>query len=204
MTLDTIFDHCYDYLDQSPDCTNYAAVLASAKKSNARGPAPLAKKDAGHVAAHLPEMDEYKGDGTAKLVSALTENYQLLDWWNAYDDDTPSGEGFKDATASSLLVGPGAPFTSKTGRAGFFYLRNGLTYAPHNHAPDEIYAILAGQADFWSESDGWRRAGPGEIIHTPSWSWHGMKTQNGPVLILWAWTGGGLDTEPSFEGAPNW
>lgn len=204
MTQSKIFEQSKSYLQGFSDCNVYADIFAAAAPSATRSPAPLAKKDASNVVSHIKELQGQAVDRSAELVDTLISRPTSLDWWNAYDDDTPSGQGFSESTAASLLVGPGAPYTCDTGRSGFFYLRQGLTYLPHNHEPDEIYAVVAGRASFWSESGGWRIAGAGEIIHTPRWSWHGMKTDLGPVLILWAWVGAGLDTEPGFKGAPNW
>lgn len=39
---------------------------------------------------------------------------------------------------------PGAAFDPEHGRMGFYFLRDEIEYAPHAHAPREIYAILSG------------------------------------------------------------
>jgi quercetin dioxygenase-like cupin family protein len=204
MLLDTTLKLAQAFLRTLADCEDYAEILSQAQPNSIRGKAPLAKEDASEVVAQISEVAHLTSPKTRALATSVIDRHDKLEWWNAYDKETPSGDNFSSSTAAALLVGPGAPFDYAKGRAGFFFLRQGLTYAPHNHKPNEIYAILAGEAEFWSESDGWRTAGAGEVIHTPTWSWHGMTTQKGPILILWAWGGDGLDTAPGFEQAPNW
>ena len=174
-----------------PDCAAYLPALDGPIAP--KGAAALATGSANGVFAHLPEMAALATPETQALTDAVIAARDDLDWWSAYADDDPKpGANYQQRTCSCLYTGDGA-----AGRSGFFFLRQGVEYAPHAHGPDEIYAIIAGRARFWTEA-GWREAGAGEVIHTPSWSWHGMTTPDGPVLILWAWRGVDLDSPPRF------
>ncbi len=184
------------HLVAQPGCAPFLPALDGTAAP--RGRAPLAAGTA-DASAHLPEVLAHATPATLPLVAAVAGAGEALDWWNAYEPDAPCGENYAERSAASLLCGPGGPISGGAGRAGFFYLREGVTYLPHAHAADEIYAILAGRAHYWSPQ-GWREAGPGDMVHTPSRSWHGMRTDLGPVLILWAWIGEGLDETPVFLG----
>ena len=175
-----------------PDCAAYLPAIDGPIAP--KGAAALANGSANGVFAHLPEMAPLAAPETQALTDAIIAARDDLDWWSAYADDDPTpGRNYAARTCSCLLTGAGPE-----GRAGFFYLREGVEYELHAHAPDEIYAILAGRARFRTDA-GWREAGAGEVIHTPSWSWHGMETTLGPVLILWAWVGNDLDAPPRFR-----
>jgi quercetin dioxygenase-like cupin family protein len=99
----------------------------------------------------------------------------------------------------TTLAGEGAVFAAAEGRAGLFAMRAGADYAAHGHAPRELYAILSGRARYWDERAGWREYGPGGAFVTPAWRWHAMRTDEQPVLILWAWTGEGMMQRPRFR-----
>ena len=113
-------------------------------------------------------------------------------------------KGNIDRTAVGLLAGPGVTFDSEHERMEFYFLRDEAEYAPHAHAPRNIYAILSGTVRYWNEVSGWSAYGSDDVIHTPEQSWHAMTTCNEPVLILWAWIGGDHNLVPilreEFEG----
>lgn len=138
---------------------------------------------------------------TRPLVEALNQRRADLNWWSTYTEADMAGRGMASGMAACLFCGPGAPFDTPDGRAGFFYVKGDVEYAAHRHEPTEIYAVLAGRARFWSEATGWAEAGAGDVIHTPSWSWHAMTTDRGPVLIMWAWMGEAYDDYPVVRDA---
>ena len=105
-------------------------------------------------------------------------------------------KGNIDRTAVGLLAGPGVTFDPEHERMEFYFLRDEVEYAPHAHAPRNIYAILSGTVRYWNEVSGWSAYGSDDVIHTPEQSWHAMTTCNEPVLILWAWIGEDLNLVP--------
>jgi len=177
-------------------CAPFASTLTGMRQPVA-GAAGLKRGCSRAVVSEIGEMAEHASAETAALTGAVIGLVPHIDWWNAYDPDQPVGRGMQERTAACLLSGPGGPYGAEHGRAGFFYLRDGVEYAPHRHRPQEIYAVVAGRARFWAEGDGWRWAGAGDVIHTAPGAWHGMETLAGPVLILWCWIG------EEFEGRPE-
>ena len=167
------------YIATRAACAAFLPALEGRPES-----AELALGAADHIAAHVAEVGAMTSETTAALTAEVIARRGDVSWWNAYDHDAPEvGANYADRTAACLISGEGG-----AGRAGFFFLREGVAYAPHAHAPDEIYAILAGRARFWTEA-GWREAGAGEVIHTPSWTWHGLRTdlgsQSAPGTAAW-------------------
>ena len=188
---------CHSYLAGRSDC---AAFLPSFRgsPSGSSSTSALKRADTNGLEAALDDMPAKASDITRPIVEKLAANRTALDWWSTYTEADMAGRGMANGMAACLFCGPGAPFDAPDGRAGFFYVKDEVEYAPHRHEPGEIYAILAGRARFRTDA-GWREAGAGEVIHTPSWSWHGMETTLGAVLILWAWVGDDLDAPPRFR-----
>jgi mannose-6-phosphate isomerase-like protein (cupin superfamily) len=188
------------HLRAQADCAPYLGVLENAESSDTQRPKPGVPR-ADHVAEHLPEILAAAAPETRALTEAVIAARGKLMWWNPYKEGQPAGRNFYDRAAGCLLAGQGGPFVSETGRSGFFFIRQGVEYAPHAHEPREIYAVLAGRARFWDDVSGWSTAGAGTVVHTPAHSWHAMETPDSPVLILWAWVGDGLHDLPRFRDA---
>lgn len=186
------------HLAARPDCAAYLCAF-DGKQVGASATSSLKRADSGGLEGEIAAMASHASPLTRPLVDAIEAQRQKLDWWSTYTEADMAGRGMATGMAACLFCGPGAPFDAPDGRAGFFYVKDDVEYAAHRHEPDEIYAVLAGRARFWNEATGWREAGPGDVIHTPSWSWHAMTTDRGPVLIMWAWMGAGYDDYPVFR-----
>ena len=198
MTLAPLFDATRDYLLARPDCRAFWSTV-DAGPGPGTGRPDLAKIDCLCPLDTLPDVLRTASEATARLTREVVAHSDRIEWFQVYDTGDPVGKGKIDRTAVAMLCGNGAVYASKHGLCGFYYLKQGVEYAPHAHAPREIYAILSGTARYWNEATGWRTSGPGEVIHTPEWSWHAMTTVWEPVLILWAWIGDGLDRPPDLR-----
>ena len=196
--LQGVLDHTRAYLHTRPDCEAYWPT-AEAKPAPGAGRPDLAKTPCQCPLDGLPDLLETASTATQALTDVVIAAADDLHWFQVYTTDQPVGKGKVDRTAVSMLAGPGARFTPQDGQIGFYYLLPGVEYAAHRHAPREIYAILSGTARYWNEASGWDTRGPGDVIHTPEWSWHAMTTVWEPVLILWAWVGAELDRAPRLR-----
>lgn len=123
------------------------------------------------------------------LVEAIVAGMDRLPWQTPYGPDDGAGAGFHDRAMATEHLGGAQTFGDGEVATGVFTVGPAVTYHDHAHAPVELYLPIAGRATFWSESRGWRDAGPDEIIVHQSWEWHAMRTGAVPVLILWAWIG---------------
>ncbi len=193
--METLHRLCKSHLAARPDCARYLPAF-SGDRSDHAATSSLKRADTGGVEAGIAKMPDRAAARTKPIVEALNNHRKTLDWWSTYTEVDKAGRGMADGMAACLFCGPGAPFDTQDGRAGFFFVREDVEYAVHRHEPAEIYAILAGRARFWNEATGWAEAGAGDVIHTPPWSWHAMTTSNGPVLIMWSWIGRAYDDFP--------
>ena len=196
--METLHHLCKSHLAARPDCALYLPAFSGGRSDHA-STSSLKRADTGGLEARIAEIPDRATARTKPIVEAVNKHREALDWWSTYTEADMAGKGMADGMAACLFCGPGAPFYAPDGRAGFFYVRGDVEYAAHRHEPAEIYAILAGRARFWNEATGWVEAGAGDIIHTPSWSWHAMTTTSGPVLIMWSWIGSAYDDFPAVR-----
>ena len=190
--LDNLYCAARAYLASRPDCAAYMPTVTGASVPQP-GAMSFAQSDCSDVVRHMDRVAKTACPATKPLVDQLLSARDAVAWFQVYKPDDLVGKGKIDRMAVSLLAGPGAAFDPEHGRMRFYFLRDGVEYAPHAHAPREIYAILSGTARYWNEVSGWSTYGPGDVIYTPAHRWHAMTTCNEPVLILWAWIGEDLN-----------
>ncbi|MCP3969578.1 MAG: cupin domain-containing protein [Rhodobacteraceae bacterium] len=190
------------YLRNRPDCTAFWPTVET-RPDHARRASSLAAMRAPCPMDGLADLPGNATPATQPLTRTVIDAAGSLDWVQVYKPGDPVGRGKIDRTAVSLLTGPGTEYCPEQGICGFYYLLPGVEYAAHAHPPREIYAILSGTARYWNERSGWETRGPGDVIHTPEWSWHAMTTVNEPVLILWAWIGDAIDRAPDLRAGDD-
>ena len=70
------------------------------------------------------------------------------------------------------------------------YLQYPQTFYPaHNHAAEEYYFLLSGEARWQIDDGDWFSARPLDFIHHEHLQRHAMETSDRPLLAMWAWTG---------------
>lgn len=146
-------------------------------------------------------------DRSRPLVDAIQTAMADLAWHVPLKADPAAGPGFAERAMSTGRVGPTTPLKTNDLAAGFFVVGPDVKYLDHKHEPEELYLPIAGQADFWNETDGWHVAGPDRVTIHPQWLWHAMKTGDAPVMIFWAWLGpdgfdDGAVLRPTLGGLP--
>lgn len=107
--------------------------------------------------------------------------------WRETYKGTDIGQRFLDQFGCYSLVGPDAPYTSEKLYAFVVYMPAGLYYPWHHHPAEEIYLILAGEAEFM------RKGEPSEVLQAGDTSFHksnqphAMQTHDHPVLAYVTW-----------------
>ena len=194
MTYDplTFFRAMLRYMQTVPGTERFAAVLGTQIPADKTGAGDALRP----FVRHMP-WAELASPASRPLVQAFTAAVERLPWTIPYAADAGAGQGFSEGAVASEHLGAGTTFGSGPVASGIFAVRPGVTYHDHAHQPVELYLPIAGRAAFWSETRGWRHAGPDQaIVHQP-WEWHAMQTTDQPVLILWAWLGpDGIGTRP--------
>jgi len=99
------------------------------------------------------------------------------------------GPGYDDRYGYVELIGPGRPVESTDLLVGLLLLGPEMHYPDHAHPAEEIYHVVAGNAEWWREGEGWRMRPPGSVIHHTPMVRHAMRTSDEPLLALYCWTG---------------
>jgi mannose-6-phosphate isomerase-like protein (cupin superfamily) len=182
-------------------------ALAVAQKLHADHPALAAfvDWDPNVVWADLPPAPQAAAQalaGDARLVNgpqiagraAFTALGPVASWLRSYTDDQIF-PGFNARFGSYPLVGPHAHFRAQGFAAYVLYSDAALWYPWHDHPAEEIYLVIAGEAEFMVDGETSRILGPGETCFHASNQSHAMQTHDSPVMAMVLWRGN-LETRP--------
>ena len=192
----------YDPLLQS------ARALIEAVGADARAFAAPAFEDGlafvAPEAARLPVLDRLPAcAGTAspltrRLVDAIVAGRDSLDWRRTYRAGDGLGDGFLERYGWFNIVAPDGPFRSEETRVAVGYWSEGLRYLAHAHEPEELYVILAGEAQFFAEGRAPRTVRAGDTVRHAPWQAHGMLMTPGPLLAMGVLRGAALSAKPKI------
>lgn len=136
------------------------------------------------VAAAVPEAARQAGQAWDAALAPLAA---ILPWRYGYAPraDAP---GLERRMAWAELVGPDAPIHSDRVGFGLTFIGRDTFYLPHRHPAVELYAVVAGSAD-WTLGAKTVRRGPEDFILHPANAVHAMRTGSEPTLAIYSWTG---------------
>lgn len=98
-----------------------------------------------------------------------------------------AGAEFLDGYAYCELIGPHGHLRHSEVALGLLLLGPRTTYPEHAHTAAEIYAVIAGHAE-WLQGDRiWRGREAGELIQHASMEPHAMRTTDQPLLAAYLW-----------------
>lgn len=158
---------------------------------------------------HLPAADmlsetlSHTTEETHALVALFEAEKATRKWEQSYTaadnlvgDDMLAGYGFAE------VIGKFGPFLSTRVRSGIGVWGPDIIYPPHRHQAEEVYVVLAGEAEFVlaqgnDQSRTTRSAG--EVIHVPSLRTHGFRTRDKPLVVFYIWQDGELRQTSSFS-----
>ena len=127
---------------------------------------------------------------TARSALRWEQSYSAAD--SAVGDDMLSNYGYAE------LIGKQGPFISTRVRAGIAVYGPNLTYPPHRHQAEEIYALLAGSAVCSLGDAEPALRGPGDVLYHAPQMPHGLRTTDDPLVIAYLWQNGDLREKPTF------
>ena len=116
------------------------------------------------------------------LIPALAAVHPHLSWRAA-------GGGKSPVLGAVELAGPDGALDSDTVRAGLYYQPPHYFYPRHQHAAEEIYLPLIGEAEWHADGAPPRQVAPGTLIHHKENQPHATRTQDDSLLAIWAWRG---------------
>ncbi|SMX39089.1 dimethylsulfonioproprionate lyase family protein [Octadecabacter ascidiaceicola] len=117
--------------------------------------------------------------------------------WRETYKDTDIGQDFLDRFGCYCLIGDGGAFTSESMRAYMVYMPAGLHYPWHDHVAEEIYFVVAGEAEFHRHGEASETLTAGDTSFHASSQPHAMTTHDHPVLALVLWRNG-FDSGPKL------
>ena len=149
------------------------------------------------VTRHLDAAFASGSDATEKLLSAIRPVAYDLPWKYNYArrDDAP---GLENTMGFAEIIGPEAPFRSKSVCLGLTLIGAETLYPTHFHPAIELYYVTAGTAT-WTADGSSRDKAPGTYILHPSKIVHAMRTHKEPLLAVYSWSGDDVETLSSYS-----
>lgn len=130
----------------------------------------------------------------AGFHDALIAAAPLALWRETYKNSGASAE-FLDRFACYEVIGRDAPFACEALRGFVIYFPAGLHYPWHHHPAEELYLILAGEAEFAVEGETPRVLRGNDTMYHASNVPHAMTTHDQPVMAYVLWRGD-MTTKP--------
>lgn len=142
---------------------------------------------------HIPASDLLQAetrlsspDDLAPLRDAFVAAAPLARWRETYKD-TDIGDDFLNRFGCYCLIGPDAPFVSDQMGGWVVYMPPHLDYTWHHHPAEEMYVVLAGEAEFRREGEAPETLRAGDTSFHASNQPHAMTTHDHPVMCYVTW-----------------
>lgn len=136
------------------------------------------------------------GTAVSGLRDALIAAGPLAQWRDTYRD-TAIGAVLHAHFGTYEFLGRDAPFGCDGMRGFVIYQAPGYHYPMHHHPAEELYFVLAGEAEFHVEGEESRLLRPGGSRYHASNQPHALTTHDSPVMAYVLWRGD-LLTKPVF------
>lgn len=138
-------------------------------------------------AARLMEHDNIlQGAEISRFAKASIAAGPVVHWRETYKD-TDIGQEFLGRFGCYCLIGPNGAYHSKQMLAFVVYMPPGLYYPWHHHPAEEMYLVLAGEAEFRREGEAPQTLGVGQTSFHASDQPHAMETHDQPILAYVIW-----------------
>ena len=126
------------------------------------------------------------------LLNDLNDCYESLIWRSPGFGRLPPE--ITNHVAVVEIIGPSGMIEDSRFRFGLLLQDPEVHYAKHQHAAEELYLVLNGEAAWAVDNNESTIHGEGEFIHHAENQPHQMKTNDKPLLAMWTWLGD-IDSE---------
>ena len=140
-------------------------------------------------------------DRYAELRDALINAGKDARWRETYKN-TNIGQDFLSKFGCYELFGWEGHFECRSTRGFLVYSPGGLYYPWHHHPAEEIYLIIAGEAEFATEGNPPKLLKPGDTVFHAENQPHNMTTREKGVLAWVQWRGD-MSVAPVLTGRLN-
>lgn len=143
---------------------------------------PVHRPCADIMAEHAPA----RGGPHAALCEAMLAAAPDAQWRDTYAD-TGIGQDFMQRFGCYCIIGAGGAWASRMMSAYLVFTPADFWYPWHQHPAEELYLVVAGEAEFLRAGQGAERLGPGGTMFHTSDEPHALRTGDQPVLALVMW-----------------
>ena len=171
----------------------HAAKAAHDTHADLRAFTPFATdlRPSPYSAYHVPAADLMQRDADMlgapdPLAQAFLKAGPDAQWRETYKN-TDIGDDFMTRFACYCLVGLGGPWISDQMSGYVVYMPPNLHYPWHHHPAEEMYLVLAGQAQFFREGDAPETLQAGDTSFHASNQPHAMETGAHSVMAYVTW-----------------
>ena len=154
---------------------------------NPEPPAPRQLSACRHLARALTLAERGPAAAVAEALAAMTERLRWTQNANYLRD--PAMRAFLADYAYVELVGPGGIAREADTALGMLLIGPQSKYPPHRHPAQEVYLVVAGEANWWREGEPWQILPAAALVHHEPNKIHAMRTLDQPLLALYAWRG---------------
>jgi len=107
--------------------------------------------------------------------------------WRETYAGTGIGRHFMDRCGCYGIIARGGAWASARMSAWLVYMPAGLWYPWHRHPAEELYLVVAGEAEFLREGMATETLGPGGSVFHGGDQPHAMRTRDRPVMAYVTW-----------------
>ncbi|MDG2341086.1 MAG: dimethylsulfonioproprionate lyase family protein [Paracoccaceae bacterium] len=109
--------------------------------------------------------------------------------WRETYKGTRLEQEFRERFACYCLIGEGGPFYAPEMGTYVVYMPPGLYYPFHHHPAEEIYYVIAGEAEFLLQGEDSKILRSGDHVFHPSNRPHATQTHDKPFMAIVYWRG---------------
>ena len=155
----------------------------------------------------VPSVNHFAGDKSLQAGpfddarQALLNLKDVVFWREPYKGEALA-QTFLDRFCVYELFGLEGHFRCQTTRGFILYSTGNLYYPWHHHPAEEMYFIIAGEAEFTTEGNAPKLLKPGDTVFHAENQSHNMQTYDKGVLAWVQWRGD-LKTPPEFTDRLN-
>jgi len=141
---------------------------------------------------HRPCADYMAAEGVMEAESYAPLRDAMLGasgeaLWRETYAHTDIGQHFMDRFGCYCIIGKGGWWSSETMSAYIVYMPPGFWYTWHHHPAEEMYLVVAGEAEFLRNGAPTETLTPGGASFHASNQPHAMQTHGKPVLAYVIW-----------------
>jgi mannose-6-phosphate isomerase-like protein (cupin superfamily) len=126
-----------------------------------------------------------------------------FEWLPPETSDDPLYVAHSHSKAHVELLGPDGIIQSNNVRLGLYGILPNSEYGIRTHPAEEVFIMLAGEADWLRETENYHVKHVGEYSYHPSGMHHATKTNHLAFMSVYIWTGDVSTEGYRYLGIPN-